>query len=1174
MRIPFHCLLPISVLFACTVVACGDDPGGAETQTARGGATSGFAGGGGSSTAGGGSGTGGSIQSEPTYHSPYDVTYAEAGSLIIVSDETASDLAVLDAKDGALVHQVPLAGTPKGLTWSSELGRLFVTEYSAGTVAEIDVLGGTVVRRLEVGRKPTDITVSADGTSLLVTDFAKNEIVIVDPSTGAKRSTIPVAPYPFAVAAVPGGDKAVVTHLIASSDATRSDAASSVTVLHVPSATVSASVRLPFGSSAVHGVTCSPDGKWAYVVHTLGRTTVPTTHLFRGWINTNALSIIDLTDDSLYATVLLDRISEGAADPWGVTVSADGKSLWTSASGAHQILRVDLALLHQLLSGQIPDSLRRSGGQEPTLSDRSKSGYTRPLSDVWFEIAADPSKRSLLAEDLGALHGAGLLSVTRLTPAEGPRGIALSPDGKQLAVALYFAGQVGLLDAATASVERYLSVGEKPLETLRRKGERLFHDATTTIQSWLSCATCHPDGRADGLNWDLGNDGQGNPKNTKSLLYSPNTPPAMAHGVRASAAVAVTAGFKYIKFVMPEPGQELAVATYVNRLAGDPYRATGADLSESARRGEAAFVKADCQSCHTGKYTTDLKMHAVGTRNDTDSSADFDTPTLTDLWRTAPYLHDGSAATLKDVLTTKNEGDKHGTTSTLTPQELDDLVAYLLELDVPTPDPVELFPAAGQAATASPPQGVSPTPKATDNALDLSDPKLAVLDKILFIERDYLPTADHPRGGHMCDQYHGFNAKPGGGLFVLENVLSGNPTVRDVLANATCANGPHQGKKLTGGGFSSPDLHYDGKQILFAYTDIGSFQTWTESSTFHIFKVDADGTGLTQLTEGPHNDFDPTWLPDGRVVFISDRRGGFGRCHQRPVPVYTLHVMNADGSGIEPLSLHETNEWHPSVDNNGQIIYTRWDYVDRGSNQVHHGWITTPDGLDARAIGTNYATRANVTPRMLLNIRAIPGSNKLVGTATAHHQQAYGSLVVMDPDIEDDDGMAQYQVLTKDAGFPEATVGQNDDHKYATAWPIDEDLVLGGSRSRQQYTRPRPKALRHLPHRRAGQQEAHLPFTHPLLPRSNSPRAAPHSSPDDAESNRRQDRSICGDPAQRLRQHVPLSGRSQGRGLEGRASVPEVDPEHDHPAPGSQRGPVQRSERPRLTGHGARRGRR
>jgi DNA-binding beta-propeller fold protein YncE len=979
----------------------------------------------------------------PTYRSPYALAYSQDSALLAVTDSTATELVLLDPKGGTAVRAVPLTGRPKGLAWIGT-DRVFVAEYGVGTVAEVNTATGSVVRRLQVGPKPTDVVVTSDGAKVLVPDFGLGKVQILDRASGAAQAAVPVAPYPSSIALAPGGTTAVVTHLIASGDATDAAqpvTAAPITLLDVARAQVSATLRLPFGSTAVRGVRCSPDGKWAYVVHTLGRTTVPASQLLRGWINTDALSIVDLTAKSIYATVLLDRLNEGAADPWGVEVSADGKTLWVSASGVHQVLRVDLALLHQLLTGKIPSQLVRTQGKTPNLQDRFKNAYTTPLSDVWFDIAASPEKRTLLADDLGALYGAGAIQVIPMGSARGPRGLALSPDGKQLAVALYFAGQVGLLDTAAARIDRFVSVGTQPEETWVRQGERLFHDASSTLQGWMSCATCHVDGRSDGLTWDLVNDGVGNAKNTKSIAYEPNTPPAMAHGIFATPSEAITEEFKYVKSFVPEPAQQRALGAYINALGAerDPYR-KGTQRSDAAARGKAVFDKAGCGQCHTGAYYTDMKMHDVGTKNARDTGAEFDTPSLAELWRTAPYLHDGSAPTLKDVFTTRNSAHQHGNAASLTADELNDLTQHLLELDGPKPQQVDLFPGA-----ASPPkatfQGEAPS-ASTKGGLDLTDPKLAVLDKILFIKRDFLPTDDNGRGGHMCDQYHGFNAVRGGGLFVLEDVLSGNPKEKNILANATCANGPHQGKKLDGGGFLSPELHPDGKQILFAYTDVGQSGTWNESSTFHLFKVNVDGTGLTQLTQGSNNDFDPTWLPDGRIAFISDRRGGFGRCHPRPVPVYTLHVMNADGTGIEPISLHETNEWHPSVDRNGLLLYTRWDYVDRGSNQVHNSWLTTPDGLDARAVGGNYSTRGNVTPRMLMNIRAIPGTNKFVGTAAPHHQQAYGSLVIVDPDVEDDDGMAQYTVLTKDAGFPEATVDKNRDLKYATAWPIDQDRFL------------------------------------------------------------------------------------------------------------------------------------
>jgi DNA-binding beta-propeller fold protein YncE len=954
---------------------------------------------------------------------------------------------VLDPKAGTSLRTVTLSGEPKGLAWSAA-GKVMVAEYGAGTIAEVDTTAGSVLRRLDVGPKPTDVALTADHSKVVVPDFALNQVLILDSATGKTQATVAVAPSPFAVAVAPAGTSgstAVVTHLLASGDATSADAGASVSLVDVAGGKLIANIKLPIGSTAVRGVSCSPDGKWAYVVHTLGRINNPVTHLLRGWVWTNALSIIDIANKSVYATTLLDRISEGAANPWGVNVSPDGTTLWVSAAGAHQVLRVDLSTLHKLLAGTIPSELKGSG-KTPTATDRSKAGFAKPLSDVWFDIAADPTKRSLLANDLGALWGAGVLQVIRLAPAQGPRGVAISPDGKQLAVAVYFSGQVGLVNTTSAQVEKYISVGTQPDETWARQGERIYNDASHTLQGWLSCASCHPDARTDGLDWNMLNGIPGDPKNTHTMLYSANTPPVMSMGQRGTAAVAITAGFKNIEFVMPDHSWEIAVGTYLNNLTAEPYNKAGAQQSASAQRGATVFQNAQCGTCHSGRYYTDLQPHDVGTKGLKDEPSEtgqYYSTTLAELWRTAPYLHDGSAATLKDVLTTKNVGDKHGKTSTLASSDIDDLVQYLLELDPPVPEHVDVFPTTDPSPPKVTIQGQIPTASTAKSNLDLTDPTLASLDKILFIKRDFIPSDDNGSGGHICDQYHGFNDKSGGGLYILKNVLSGSPTVTDVLASSTCANGPHQGKKLQGGGFLSPDLSYDATQILFAYTDnSGQRVTWTENTVHHIFKVNVDGTGLTQLTQGSNNDFDPTWLPDGRIVFVSDRRGGYGRCHPRPVPVYTLYVMNADGTGIEPISLHDTNEWQPSVDRNGLLLYTRWDYVDRGSNQVHHPWVTTPDGLDARAILGNYGTRHDITPRSVMNIRAIPGSNKLVGTAAPHHQQAYGSIVMMDQDVEDDDGMAPYTVITKDAGFPEATVGTDTDMSYATPWPIDEKRFL------------------------------------------------------------------------------------------------------------------------------------
>jgi cytochrome c peroxidase len=215
-----------------------------------------------------------------------------------------------------------------------------------------------------------------------------------------------------------------------------------------------------------------------------------------------------------------------------------------------------------------------------------------------------------------------------------------------------------------------------------QKGEFFFCDVGICLEGWQSCASCHPDGRADGFNWDLLNDGIGNPKNTKSLLLAHKTPPAMSLGIRETAETAVRSGIKNILFTdQPEDVSE-SIDAYLKSLQPVPSpHLTRGKLSASARHGQKIFKQARCAQCHPPDLFTDLRSHDVGTRRAFDASGDtFDTPTLIETWRTAPYLHDGSAATLRDVLTTRNPRNEHGQTTTLSPQELDDLCAYVLSL--------------------------------------------------------------------------------------------------------------------------------------------------------------------------------------------------------------------------------------------------------------------------------------------------------------------------------------------------------------------------------------------------------------------------------------------------------------------------------------------------------------
>jgi len=310
-------------------------------------------------------------------------------------------------------------------------------------------------------------------------------------------------------------------------------------------------------------------------------------------------------------------------------------------------------------------------------------------------------------------------------------------------------------------------------------------------------------------------------------------------------------------------------------------------------------------------------------------------------------------------------------------------------------------------------------------------------------------------GQHFATQYFGFNSIPGGGLFVLEDYKS-DPRVTDLLAGSVVENGRLAGRKLEPGAYLSPDLSYDGNDIVFAYTENKEHRwIWSPQTTWNLWRVRSDGTGLRQLTDSPYDDFDPVWLPSGRVAFISERRGGYIRCFLGlHVPSYVLHSMKPDGSDVYPLSYFETSEWHPSVDNDGMIVYTRWDYTDRENCLGSNLWLCYPDGRDPRGPHGNYPypwhTFADNTlpdvrfsrPYVEMSIRAVPDSHLYIMTAAPHHGEAYGALAMLDLREPDDGCMSQIKKITPYVPFPETQVQGRSQYPYGTPWPLSEDFYL------------------------------------------------------------------------------------------------------------------------------------
>ena len=602
------------------------------------------------------------------YRSPFDVAYSPDGKMLAVSDFTAGRLVLIDAASGAVQREVDVGGQATGVVWAPDGSAVYVAVRSEGLVAKVEPKGGQIAQRIAVGKWPMGLALAPKRQWLLAANSATNDVSVIDLQTGKERGRVPVGRWPQAAAVAPDESVAVVGNLLPVGSAADPDISCAVSLIDLEKLEPAGEIRLPAGSAQVREVAVGPEGRWAYVVHTVGRFTLPTTQLDRGWVNTNAFSILDLAGKKVYATLLLDHPTEGAADPWGLIVAGDGKRLWITIAGGHEIAIVRLDALHTLLAGT----------EDPA------QVIGRPsVPAAWANIAQDPSQRDRLINDLAALYAADLLDRVKV-PGKAPRGVDVSPDGARVAMAAYYSGTVLVVDSETGKAASKIALQPNRDPDAVRQGEMIFHDATYCFQHWLSCATCHPDMRADGLNWDLLNDGLGNPKNTRSLLLAHETPPMMSQAVREDMGMATLSGFRFILFREPEPGEVDAVRAYIRSVQPEtsPYREANGDLSALAQRGKAIFEseRTRCSSCHPGPLYTDLKQYDVGTRHELDRADAFDTPVLIELWRTGPYLHSGAAITLKDALTTYNQDDKHGSTSHLSPDDLDALIAFLLSL--------------------------------------------------------------------------------------------------------------------------------------------------------------------------------------------------------------------------------------------------------------------------------------------------------------------------------------------------------------------------------------------------------------------------------------------------------------------------------------------------------------
>ena len=605
---------------------------------------------------------GGATAAAAGYLGPAELIAAKDGSALFVLCADARQVAVVTLADGKVARSIAVPAEPTGLALSPDGGTLYVTcAGPTGTVCVIEAASGKLLATIPVGHTAVAPVVSPDGKRLYACNRFNNSVSVIDLAARKETARVATVREPFASAITPDGKLLLVANLLPNDRADGSDVAAVVTLIDTATQQAS-SLRLPNGSGSLRGICVSPDGKYAFIAHILSRYQMPATQLERGWMNTNALSILDTATRKLVNTVLLDEIDLGAANPWGVACTADGKTVCVAHAGTNELSVIDMpAVLAKL--ARLPAEAKPG---------KPAAGYENASSLVASDVPND------LAFLVGLRRRVPLAGI-------GPRGVAIV--GTKAYAALYYSDALAVvqLDAKPEAIKPLgtIPLGPAPHLSVQRRGEMLFNNATICFQHWQSCGSCHPDARMDGFNWDLTNDGIGNTKNNKSMLLAHKTPPSMWEGVRPNGESAVRSGITHILFAVRPQEEAAAIDEYLKAIEPlpSPHLVRG-QLSEAANRGKALFFseRIGCAACHPAPHYTDLLMHDVESKGPYDRHSEFDTPSLIETWRTAPYLHDGRYVTLKQLIQEGKHGKKHGAVEKLTEQEINDLVEFVLSL--------------------------------------------------------------------------------------------------------------------------------------------------------------------------------------------------------------------------------------------------------------------------------------------------------------------------------------------------------------------------------------------------------------------------------------------------------------------------------------------------------------
>jgi len=560
------------------------------------------------------------------HRSPCDLAVLPGGR-VLTANPSAGSVSLVDVRAGRVVAEVRCGRKPSAVAVAHDGRHAAVSNLWSGTVTLLDVRDDSlkVTAEVAVGSLPRGLAFAADGATLYVAVAGADEVASLDTAGHkvTKRWPAPREPH----------------HLALSADgrwlAAASTRSGQVRVWDSRTGQLAWEQAIGDGFN-LRGLAFAPDGASLACAHAIHREfPVSKGHIEEGWVIDSRLTRFAVAVGARPGAwqIALDQRGKAVGDPDGLAFCGD--SLAVSAAGTHELLLFDAA--------HIP----------------WREGSPGDFLDVHLEIGTHKMRRV----DLGG------------------RPLALAPidKGDEVAVVNSLLDAVQVVDVKAGKLTKTIRLGGPSEPEPARQGEALFYDARRSHNQWFSCNTCHSDGHTCGLKFDtLNDDSYGNPKLTPSLRGVTKTGPWTWHGWQKDLGAGVAKSFTDTMFgPTPSDREVKAVLAYLGTLEQPP---NPHPKDEAAGRGDKLFRgKAACARCHKGEEYTSEGTYDVGLEEDGSPFAKWNPPSLRGVWDRGPYLHDGRALSLEDLLEEHHTPQKLGGEA-LTPAERKDLIAFLKSL--------------------------------------------------------------------------------------------------------------------------------------------------------------------------------------------------------------------------------------------------------------------------------------------------------------------------------------------------------------------------------------------------------------------------------------------------------------------------------------------------------------